>query len=276
MEHKKEKYSIAVFDNNEIEKLNQLKRRGIPIGCTLAQYDFILIPGWVWEEVCDSNYRKSFVTDLMSEGYPIRIVSEKNYSKIVGEELLLLQVFEKAIMPYAELKSYFRKHILGQKPLVDIDYLYEEWIEIIYMNWPLHGKEFLRSSGEKRIQKKNAGEISIAFLIFLLKFQKCAPVEVTVWTHDRDCRLCIETILEKLKLDTSFSYKNLDNILQECWKKEVINKDELECLVVALREERRITYLYKKEDNSNEFRTEIVDNNKYIEYLIEDKVEFVF
>lgn len=104
-----------------------------------------------------------------------------------------------------------------------------------------------------------------------------------MWTHDGDCKNCIDTISEKLKLDSSlwwqhnsFSYKNLDNILQECWKKGIIDESKLKSLVAALREERRVSYLYKKEDNSSELRKEILDNNEYIELVMNDKIEFIY
>jgi len=50
---------VCILDNNSIEFLTRVKKSVSP-GKIFGQYDIILIPQWVWIEVCDSDIRKIF------------------------------------------------------------------------------------------------------------------------------------------------------------------------------------------------------------------------
>ena len=280
----KEKYKIAILDNCEIELLRCLRNEKVPVEETLGSYDYILIPGWVWKEVCDSGYRKAYIHALIREGYPVKILPEKKYVKLVNEELTLLSLFDMGIRPYGLLMRYLHRDILKGKEKVDIEYLYEEWISLIYEEWPLAGKVITDSSGMQRTQKKNAGEISIAFLAHVLAYQKKKDVEITIWTHDADCRLCVNEISKQLEKSTYislragafFSYKNFDNILQELLKNKHIDRSEACRLIDKMREERKITYTRYKEDDTTELRVERIDNERFKELLIDETIDLIW
>lgn len=161
MEERQEKCRIAILDNCMIEVMIRLQERGFPIKKQLQSYDCVLIPGWVWVEVCDSAYRKQFIHEIEQEGCIVKIVEERKYGKIVSQELLLLRMFKMSIRPYAQLKACFHKEVLEGRDEVDIDYWYTEWIDRMYQFWPFKGRSITNSDGEVRCQKKNAGEISI-------------------------------------------------------------------------------------------------------------------
>lgn len=280
MQEESRKIRIAILDNNEIEVLLQMNREGAPVEVTLESYDYILIPGWVWKEVCDSVYRKGYIQELVREGYPIRIVRESQYNKIVDEELTLLKLFGMSISLYGELIRYLRQEILKGNAEDEVDYFYHEWIDKIYDNWPLEGDTFTNGFGLERIKKKNAGEVSIAFLAYALAYQKEKEVEITIWSHDGDCRKCIQEMLKKIRKNKQiqfgsqieFSYKNFENILLELLEKNYIDIATSEQLIDEIRDERKIHYIRKKEDNTHENREETVENTRFKQMVAENNI----
>ena len=79
---------IAILDNCVVETLHNFRKNGISIDACLTQYDRIIIPGWVWTEICDSRFRKQCVEELQDKGFPIEVLDEKDYLRIVEEELI--------------------------------------------------------------------------------------------------------------------------------------------------------------------------------------------
>ncbi len=264
MKEEKSRCTVAILDNCEIEILNRLKGR-IPVEKTLESYDYILIPGWVWEEVCDSRFRKDYIEDLIKRGFPIKILPEKRYIEVVNEELTLIKGFDMIVRIYGHVRGYFHRNILKSKEAVEIDYLYDEWIDIIYSDWPIKGAVIERSDGSSRVSKKNAGEISIAFLAYLLKYQKNKDIDITIWSHDSDCKACIDAINEKQNF--FLSYKNIDIILKELFEKNYLETHEINELVDNVRNERKMIYSLEKADSSSELRMEVIDNNRFKELI---------
>lgn len=62
---------IALMDNSTVSFLEQVERAGISTKELLKDYDAILIPNWVSEEICDSIYRKDYIERLYAAGLPI-------------------------------------------------------------------------------------------------------------------------------------------------------------------------------------------------------------
>ncbi len=56
---------IALLDNSSIEFMEKLEMAGYETDQIFADYDLILIPGWVWKEVEDSFYRKRYIDKLL-------------------------------------------------------------------------------------------------------------------------------------------------------------------------------------------------------------------
>ena len=98
--------NIALLDNSSIAFLQQLKRFGFASETLLSNYDVILVPNWVLEEVCDSQYREDFINDLVDFGFPIYSISEGKYSSFMGdEEINLYKIVQAAISQVAELRK---------------------------------------------------------------------------------------------------------------------------------------------------------------------------
>ena len=52
--------------------------RGVSTKELLEDYDAILIPNWVSEEICDSIYRKDYIERLYAAGLPIYSIAEES------------------------------------------------------------------------------------------------------------------------------------------------------------------------------------------------------
>ena len=52
---------IAIMDNSFLSFLEKLEKQGFQTDVFLQDYDLILIPDWVLEEVKDSLFRRDFV-----------------------------------------------------------------------------------------------------------------------------------------------------------------------------------------------------------------------
>jgi len=167
---------------------------------------------------------------------------------------------------------------------MDIEYLYSEWITIIYDDWPFEGGTIPRSSGVVRVKKKNAGEISIAFLASLLKTQQIEKVDVTIFSGDADCRSCVEKITESLEKQRNFfmdepfsvSYKNLDVIVKELYEEGRIDIDCVQDIIDNLRIERKMCYVEKKKDNSSELKTVFVNNVQYKDIVRDENTKIIW
>lgn len=271
------RYKVAILDNCEIEALYRLDMEHVPVEITLESYDVILIPGRVWIEICDSKFRKNYVKSLIEKGLPIKILPEERYIEIVNKELVLLKFFHMAIRPYIQIKSYFNKYILKRKEEAEIDYLYEEWIKKVYNEWPIKGAKIEGVNGNSREKRKNAGEISITFLACLIKYRMKEDVELTIWSHDSDCKYCVDIINEQLckvvelKKEVEkiiLTYKNIDIILKELFEKNIINIQEIDQLIDKVRNQRRMIYILKKNDNTYELREEVIDHIKMIDLIL--------
>lgn len=270
------KEKVAILDNCAVATLHRFMREGMSIEKSLDYYDRIIIPGWVWTEICDSKYRKQYIEELQEKGYPIEVLSEKDYLQVVDEELTLLRLFEEVIKPYAELRSNYWRYILKGKPREDIDYFYSEWIEIIYDNWPGNGKMIYSSEGHERMLKHNAGEVSIAFLASVLAHQSNS--EITIFTHDADCRCYIQSVQNGTVLGGNLrvSYKNGNIILKEFLKNKIFDKSSVEQLVDKVHEVRTVTYIYRKSDGTNELRDEKVDAASFKKMVSDELVEIIW
>lgn len=78
------KLKICILDNNMIEVLTRASSV-ITQNYIYAQYDIILIPGWVYEEVQDSEVRVSYINELQSRyNLNVYIIREKDYSELIG------------------------------------------------------------------------------------------------------------------------------------------------------------------------------------------------
>ena len=268
------KEKIAIIDTSSISFMQRLYDNNIKIGCILKDYELILIPMWVMIEIKDAPGRAEFVQKLIDSGYPIYSIAEETYSELTEyEEANLYQIVLASASLMARVRSYLRKHVAKNDPL-DIE-PYSEWINKLYEEWPITGKEL--SNG--RQQKKNAGELSITILAEIVSWYYSETETLTVYSQDSDtyhfCREAEKKLKARFSSRTpvSISYKSNDCILCQLYRSgEISSADVME----YRKDERKLTYSKEQMDCSVLLSTEIIDNNSFIKLIKDRSVHIIF
>ena len=175
------KKRIALLDTSSVSFLQRLSEKGIPAEEILKDYDLILIPCWVLEELNDAVGRAAYVQRLIDVGYPIFSISEEAYSDLAKkEEGNLYQIVLASTYQIGRIKSYLRRFV-EKNDILDME-SYRIWINQLYEEWPIPGE--VLSSG--RIKKKNAGEISITILAEVVSWYYPEMEGLTIYSQDGD------------------------------------------------------------------------------------------
>ena len=266
--------NIALLDNSSIAFLQQLKRFGFASETLLSNYDVILVPNWVLEEVCDSQYREDFINDLVDFGFPIYSISEGKYSSFMGdEEINLYKIVQAAISQVAELKKYLRQNVT-RDDLLDLDES-SVWLPLMHQNWPIPGSK--TASG--RTKEKNAGEISLTILAEVLSWYYPTIQSLTVLTQDSDAYSFVghaHTFLEKEfsdKIPITVTYKSDDFMLYQLFRSGKILLSDVEQL---RKDSRKVTYTQQRPDGSVALITEKLDNSAFGQLIQERSIQIIF
>ena len=269
---------VCILDNNSVEFLTWV-RGSIGPEKIFSQYDIIFIPQWVWVEVCDSDNRKSYIDDLKHYS-KVQIIDEVDYLKLVDyKEAELYYLFLYCCYNVSRLISFIKKNILKNRPVEDLD-PYEEWLNIFY-------EEGLdqRKLSNGRIQRKNAGEISISVLSYILSYYYSESIDtITIFSSDRDTYEIISKAKEMLYRDerfkdrsnTSITFKSNDFLIYEWTRLGYINEDNIDAFVGSYRQTRRIKFTRKKQDNSIEEQDKLIDNAAFLEMLKDSMIHLIF
>lgn len=76
-----------------------------------SQYDIILIPHWVWVEVCDSDNRKNYLNSLKYYS-KVQIINEVDYLALVNyKEAELYYLLLYCCYNVSRLVSFIKKNI---------------------------------------------------------------------------------------------------------------------------------------------------------------------
>lgn len=257
--------NIALLDNSSVAFLEILRRNEISIDELLKPYDLIFVPGWVLEEINDSEIRSDFLSSLIDEGYPIYSIAEENYADIIdGDELNLYKIINASVASVGQLIGYIRKNVT--KPdLIDLEDSHI-WISEMYKNWPIVNG----TTAAGRELKKNAGEISITVLAEIFSWFYPELQTITVYTQDADSWEFQKNAEQKLKkefnerLPVSVSYKSNDFILWQLYRQGQITEANIRAL---RKNERNVTYTIVKPDSSIGFQMNCLDTEKFIEFV---------
>lgn len=107
------------------------------------QYDIIIIPGWVYEEIRDSDVRVRYVNALRDVyNLKVYIIEEKDYSELVDfKEADLFYIFIYSCHLVTNLIGFINRNIINTRAPVNkiIEELppYEEWMDKLY-NMEIH------------------------------------------------------------------------------------------------------------------------------------------
>jgi hypothetical protein len=142
----------------------------------------------------------------------------------------------------SRLVSFIKKNILKSRPVEDLD-SYEEWLSVLY-------EEGLdqRKLSNGRIQRKNAGEISIAVLSYILSYYFSGNLDtITIFSSDRDTYEFVSKAKEILYKDerfrdrsnTSITFKSNDFLIYEWTRLGYIDEHNIDTFVQSYRQTRR-------------------------------------
>jgi hypothetical protein len=142
-----------------------------------------------------------------------------------------------------------------------------------------------RKLSNGRIQKKNAGEISIAVLSYILSYYYSGSIDtITIFSSDRDTYEFISKAKETLYKDerfkdrsnTSITFKSNDFLIYEWTRLGYIDEQNIHTFVDSYRQTRRIKFTRKKRDNSIEEQDKLIDNAAFLEMLKDSTIHLIF
>ncbi|AIQ62811.1 hypothetical protein PSTEL_06540 [Paenibacillus stellifer] len=145
---------ILILDTGNIQFLYQYSDV-LPQSILFQPYDIVLIPGWVHAEYAHHTGKLQYVSAIPTALYYIDEVED--YLPMIGyQDKRLMELFRVA-SPFSESQRFFNQY--RNVPAEDLP---DDWIDLYYENG------FLTRQTETLITKKNAGEVSILTLAFLL------------------------------------------------------------------------------------------------------------
>ena len=119
---------IALLDNSAISFMLQLENKGYKPETLLQEDDVIFLPGWVVEELQDSDFRVHYIEKLVQKGIPIFVIKESFYSDLMdGKELFLYYIVKASVSKLAAFIKYMRLNVEKKNPLDMV--AYEEWMK---------------------------------------------------------------------------------------------------------------------------------------------------
>ena len=265
---------IALMDNSTVSFLQQVERAGISTKELLKDYDAILIPNWVSEEICDSQYRKNYIEGLHTAGLPIYSIAEESYADLVnGEEANLFKIVSAAASKLGQLRGYLQQYVKKNDPLEMEEYAV--WMNRMYQEWPLRGAT-TRSGREK---KKNAGEISLTILAEVFSWYYPDSESITVYTQDRDSYDYQKSARERLndvfasKTSIDVSYKSNDTLLCQMFRNGMLSLGQIDTLRC---DERVVVYTRSRDDKSTALVAKRTDNQQFKALLQDMNVQIIF
>lgn len=269
---------VCILDNNSVEFLTRVNEIVGP-DKIFNQYDMILVPRWVWFEICNSDVRENYVNNLKSYS-KLQIIDEIHYSELVNyREAELYYLFLYSCYNVSRIVSFIKKNILNKGKVEDID-PYEEWLNMLYYEG-LDKKE----SKDGKILRKNAGEISISVLSYIISYYYEKNVEViTVFSNDRDAYEFISKAKEMLnkhevfknRNSTPITFKSNDFLIYEWTRNKFIDETNIDDFVTNHRQLRKIKFTRKKQDNSIEEQDKLIDNETFLKMLKDSTLHIIF
>jgi len=177
------------------------------------------------------------------------------------------------------VNSLLIKVYLMIRPVEELD-PYEEWLDAFYKDG-LDQKKL--SNG--RIQRKNAGEISVSVLSYVLSYYYNKNINnITIFSSDRDAYEFISRAKEMLFKDgcfkdrdnTSITFKTNDFLIYEWTRFGYVDEKNIRSFVYSYRQVRRIKFTRKKQDNSIEEQDKLIDNTQFLEMLKDNTIYLIF
>ncbi len=157
---------------------------------------------------------------------------------------------------------------------------YEEWLGVFYKE----GLDQKKLSND-RVQRKNAGEISISVLSYILSYYYSESIySITIFSNDRDTYEFVSKAGEMLFKDerfkgrsnTSITFKSNDFLIYEWTRLGYIDEQNINTFVDSYRQTRRMKFTRKMQDNSIGEQDKLIDNAAFLEILKDSTIYLIF
>lgn len=264
---------IGILDNNSTSFFYKIKQLG-NIDEIFNKYNMILIPQWVYLEITDSEQRFLYLQSLESMECSIYIIDELEYEQVCKyKSQWLYKFFLNCCFINTRLKDFLKRYVEKNNKLEELDD-YKIWLKDFY-DRGFEG-EFL-SNG--RIQKKNAGEISICLLALIISYNyNRYSHSITIISSDRDTYDYLKSAKEQINKDRTLkseenitvTFKSNDFVIKEIYLNNYLFSKIGILTIVEFRDERRIKYTINSPDGSIEEHDEVVKNT-YFKELLDDR-----
>lgn len=284
-----ENLKIAIIDNNIMGFLVNLRQEA-DILPWFDIYDIILIPKWVEKEINDGKTRIDCLNHIASRN-DVYIIDEKEYEELSGyKDVELMLLFQASTYLMGDVKGKVRKYISKNEEVEDDEFErgiteYSKFIDELYNNI-LKNKE---AEPGKEPKRKNAGEISICVLSYLLGYYYNEIENITIFTFDKDCYDYIKNAKEilydkdeivgltnrfKNRDCNTITFKSSDLIYSELYNS---HKESAITIITRIRKNpRNIKYTQKKIDGSIEENRTLMDTDDFIEFIKSDEKHLIF
>ncbi|MBU8757311.1 hypothetical protein KM927_27975 [Priestia megaterium] len=278
-----ENVRICILDNNNIQFCMHNKSY-FPLEKIYEYYDIILIPGWVHAEIGQSDHRIQYIGEIPK---PLFILDEaRDYLPLTNfEDERLMNVFLYASPPSSKPRKYLKTYLskLEEKKRrinagedIAIEEEMEEWIENYYRDG------FDTKDTEQGELKKNAGEISILTLAFLmLHFYGSKIKNVTISSSDRGVIDIKRNILDyagkndllNVPLSNPIGFLSTDVLLAKAFDLGTINEN----MLCDLRKNRKFVMCSTShEDGSSHLIETVLDTPDFISIISGDNPYSIF
>ncbi|AWI07195.1 hypothetical protein [Clostridium drakei] len=270
---------IGILDNNTISFLSKISKYTY-VDNILMNYDLLLIPNWVYEEVKDSEERVNYIESIFNKNVHVYIINENDYEELSEYKAgWLYKFFLYSSFMIGELKSFIKRNIEKNQPLEELDN-YEDWLKLLYENG-FEGKTLING----RTKKKNAGEISISVLALVMSYIYFERNHtITVMSNDRGTYDFVKQAKLKLVNDKTFeklessviTFKSNDFLIKEIYINDFITAEQDIYSIIEFRDEKRVKFTKSALDNSIEEHDEILSNEAFIESLQDKTFNIIF
>lgn len=270
---------IGILDNNTISFLSNINKYAYT-DKFLVNYDLLLIPNWVYEEVQDSPGRISYLEYMLEKNVAIFIINEVDYEELAEyKSEWIYKFFLYSSFLIGELKSFIKRNIEKNQPIEDLED-YEVWVKLLYEEG-FQG-EILKSG---RSKKKNAGEISISVLALIIAYTYYKNNHtVTILSNDRGTYDFIKNAIFKLSQDSLFkglvssviTFKSNDFIIKESYSSNFLIEGYDIYSIIEFRDEKRVKYTKSALDRSIEEYDGVLSNGDFIKSLKDSTFNIIF
>lgn len=270
---------IGILDNNTISFLTKINKYTY-LDNILMNYELLLIPSWVYEEVKDSEERVNYIESIFNKTIKVYVIDEIDYEELAEYKSgWLYKFFLYSSFMIGELKSFIKRNIEKNQPLEELDN-YENWLKLLY-DYGFKGKVLKN----ERMKKKNAGEISISVLALIMSYIYSEKNHtITVLSNDRGTYDFIKQAKLKLMQDKMFerlessiiTFKSNDFIIKEIYMNDLILEGQDIYSIIEFRDEKRVKFTKNALDSSIEEHDEILNNEAFIENLKDETFNIIF